>query len=194
DVIIGMNRRLAPQRRAGNLATPIGDPLIHIHIELSAAAGHPYVQREHVVMLARKNLVADLHDQIVAFLFEPFARVVGVGGGFLQGGVGSDHFTRNQILADAEVLQRALGLRAPQLVSRNIYFAKAIGFLTNVRHIVVSFLYPSVRWPSSYREPPSEFSSNPLRTFARCLPRSCALPLGKALDCARFFQIAPHLS
>ena len=91
-------------------------------------------------MLAGENLVAHLHDQLVPLVVEPLAGMVGIGGGFLQDGVGGDHFARNQILPDAEVLERALGLRAPELVGRNIYFAEAIGFLANVRHLVSPWL------------------------------------------------------
>src|SRR5882672_11164103 len=74
----GMNRYLAPQRRAGNLAAAVGDHFIHIHVELRAAARHPYVQREHVVMLAGEDLVANLNDQVVALLIEALARKVGI--------------------------------------------------------------------------------------------------------------------
>ncbi len=35
-----------------------------------------------------------------------------------------------------QVLKRTLGLCAPEFVGRNIYFAEAIGFLANVRHLV----------------------------------------------------------
>jgi hypothetical protein len=141
-VVVGVNRRLAPQRRAGDLAAAVRDHLIHIHVELRAAARHPHVQREHFVMLAGENLVADLNDQIVVFLVEPLAGMVGIGGGFLQRGIAGDHFTGDQIFADAEVLKGALGLRTPEFVSRNIYFAEAICFFTNLRHLF--FLSPSI--------------------------------------------------
>ena len=35
---------------------------------------------------------------------------------------------------DAEMLERALGLRAPEFVSRNIYLAKAVGFFAKIWH------------------------------------------------------------
>jgi hypothetical protein len=38
----------------------------------------------------------------------------------------------NYVFADAEVLQRALRLRTPEFVSRNIRFAEAISSLANV--------------------------------------------------------------
>ena len=64
DVIVGMNRRLAAERRAGELAAAVGDHLVDVHVELGAAAGHPDMQRKHVVMLAGQDFVADLHDQL----------------------------------------------------------------------------------------------------------------------------------
>ena len=67
-------------------------------------------------MLAGEDLVTDLNDQLVALVVEPPAGMVGIGGGFLQDGVGGYHLARDQVLADAEVLERALGLRAPELV------------------------------------------------------------------------------
>jgi hypothetical protein len=89
DVIVGVNRRFAAKRRAGELAAAVGDHFVNIHVELRAAARHPYVQREHVVMLACQDFVADLNDQIVAFLIEPLAGIVRIGSRFLQDGVGS---------------------------------------------------------------------------------------------------------
>ena len=70
-------------------------------------------------MLAGEDLVADLDDQPVGLVVEPLAGMVRVGGRFLQDGVGGDHLARHQIRADAEMLERALGLRAPQLVGGN---------------------------------------------------------------------------
>ena len=58
-----MHRRLAAERRARELAAAVGDHLVDVHVELRAAAGHPDVQREHVVVLAGEDLVADLDDQ-----------------------------------------------------------------------------------------------------------------------------------
>ena len=134
DVVVGMNRRFARQRRAGKLAAAVGDDFVDVHVELRAAAGHPHMQREHVMMLAGQNLVADLHDQLVALVIEPLAGVVRVSGGFLQNGVRRNHLARNQILADAEVFKRALGLSAPEFVSGNLDLAKAVGFGAIFRH------------------------------------------------------------
>jgi hypothetical protein len=60
-----MDRRLAAERRAGELAAAVGDHLVDVHVELGAAAGHPDMQRKHVVMLAGEDFVAGLNDQLV---------------------------------------------------------------------------------------------------------------------------------
>ncbi len=65
-MIIGMNRTLARQRRAGELAATVRDHLVHVHVELGTTARHPYVQWEHVMMLAPQYLVTDLNDQFIA--------------------------------------------------------------------------------------------------------------------------------
>src|SRR5580692_1814453 len=112
-MIVRVDWRLATQRCTGYLTTTVGDHLIHIHVELRAAARHPYMQGKHILMLASEDFVTNLNDQLVALVVEPFARMVGIGGCFLQRGKRSDHLARDQILAYAEVFQRALGLRSP---------------------------------------------------------------------------------
>ena len=134
-MVVGVHRRLAAQRGAGELAAAVGDHLVDVHVELRAAAGHPHMQRKHVVVLPGQDLVAGLHDQPVHQVVEPPACVVGVGGGLLQRGVGGDHLPRDQVLADAEMLQRALRLRPPQLVGGHLHHAQAVGFSTNFGHV-----------------------------------------------------------
>ena len=71
------------------------------------------MQRKHVVMLAGQDLVAHPDDQIVCRRIEPLAGMVGIGAGLFQDGIGANHLARDQVLADAEVLERALRLGAP---------------------------------------------------------------------------------
>src|SRR5262249_38668480 len=52
----------------------------------------------------------------------------------LQDGVGGDHLSWDQVLADAEVLQRALRLRTPELVGRHLDRAKAVVLDTESGH------------------------------------------------------------
>ena len=50
DVVVGMHRLLAAQCSPADLTTAVRDHLIHIHVELRAAAGHPHEEREFLVM------------------------------------------------------------------------------------------------------------------------------------------------
>jgi hypothetical protein len=65
-----MNRRLAPERRAGDLAAAVGDHLVHVMVN-SVRCRSPTRATEHVVMLAGKDLVRDLDDQLPGLVVEP---------------------------------------------------------------------------------------------------------------------------
>src|SRR5262245_65832871 len=100
-----MNRRLAPERRTGELTAAVGDDLVDVHIELGAATRHPNVQGKHVVMLPGENFVTRLDDQSMTLIVQPFAGMVRSSRGFLQGVIGNCPFAGNQIPADAEMLE-----------------------------------------------------------------------------------------
>ena len=143
DVIIGMNRRVAAKRRAGKLAASIRNHLVDVHIELRAAARHPDMQRKHVVMLTGEDFVAGLDDQFVSGVVHPTARMIGERGALLQDRVARDHLARDQILADAEMLQRALRLCSPQLVGGHFHDAEAVGLFPELSHLLVPFMVVS---------------------------------------------------
>src|SRR5690349_7331593 len=142
-MIVGMDRRFAAEGSASNLATAVRHDLVDVHVELSAAARHPDVQREHLLMLAGEELIADPHNQFPLGLLKASAGVVGDGCRPLQDSVGCDHLARDQVLPDAEMLERALGLGAPQLVDWDRHLAKAIGFSTKFGHPALRLLSSS---------------------------------------------------
>src|SRR5690242_8860518 len=129
-----MHRLLAAERGARDLAAAVGDHLVDVHVELGAAAGHPDVQRKHRVVLAGEDLVARLHDQPAALVVEPGDPAVGDRAGLLQHRVGGDHLGRHALAPDAEMLDRALRLRAPQLVGRDLDHAQAVGLASGAGH------------------------------------------------------------
>src|SRR6266446_7000148 len=55
--MLTLNRMLAAERCAGKLAAAVRNDLVDVHVELGAAARHPHMQREHVLMFAGKYLV-----------------------------------------------------------------------------------------------------------------------------------------
>src|SRR5262249_47339924 len=116
-----MDRRLASKRRACELTTPVRNDLVHVHVELRPTAGHPDVQWKHIVMLARENLIARLHNESEALVIETVPGMIGNGRTFLQCGVSGDHLSWDQMESDAEMLQRTFGLGAPQLIRRDFH-------------------------------------------------------------------------
>jgi len=110
DVIVWMNRTLAAKRRARELAAAVRDDLVDVHIELSTAAGHPDMQRKHVVVPPGKDLVADSCDQFMSLAADAASGMVCGCRRSLQDGVSGDHLSRHQIVPDAEVLKGPLGL------------------------------------------------------------------------------------
>src|SRR6516164_9074175 len=87
-------------------------------------------------MLAGQDFVAGLCDQPAALIVKPLAVVVCDGGGFLQDSVGRNHFTGNQVLPDAEMLERTLGLSTPEFIGRHFDDAEAVGLLSHIRHLI----------------------------------------------------------
>src|SRR3984893_4979366 len=151
DVIVGMNRRLTGKRRTGQLAATVGDHFVDVHVKLSAAAGHPHMEREHVVMLPGEYLVTDLNDQLVALVIEPLARMVRVGGGFLQNGIRGNHLARNEVLADTEVLKGALDLGVHSLSAGTLTLPRlSVSVRSTV--IVISGVNINKRWLEFYRD------------------------------------------
>jgi len=87
-------------------------------------------------MLAGEDLVTDLNDEIMTFVIEALSREVRVRGSFFQNGIGGDHLAGHQVFADAEVFERTLGLRTPQLVGGYAHFSEAISLLPEFRHAI----------------------------------------------------------
>src|SRR5580704_3163245 len=122
-----MNWRFAPERRACELATAVRNHLIHVHVELGAAASHPDMQRKHVLMSACENLVAGLNNESVPLVIKLATSMIGIRSGFLQSRIRCDHFARDQILSYAEMFERPLRLCPPQPGARHIDFTEAVG-------------------------------------------------------------------
>jgi hypothetical protein len=72
------------------------------------------------MVLTGQDLIASLRHQLIALIVEPLSGKVDDRGGFLQRRIGRDHLARDEIMADAEMLQRPLRLPGPQLIRRDL--------------------------------------------------------------------------
>src|SRR5438105_14283828 len=117
-----MDRSLASKRRARELATPIRNDFVYVHVELRSTSRHPHVQWKHVLVLSGQKFVASLDDESVSLVVEPLPGTVGLSGAFFQRRICCDHLPRDQIFSNTEVLERALRLRAPQAIPGDFDF------------------------------------------------------------------------
>ena len=127
DVIVGMDRRFRAELAAEHLVGAVGDHLVDVHVGLGAGAGLPDHQREMVVELAVDHLLRRLDDGAGARASSRPSAMVDLGGGALDDAERADERQRHALGADAEILERALGLRAPIAVGRHLDRAEGVG-------------------------------------------------------------------
>src|SRR6185436_12420724 len=122
------HRLLAAQLAAQKLDGAIGQDLVDVHIALGARTGLPDIERELVIKLARYRLVGRLDDRFGAPWLQPPGLLVDQRACLLNQTVGSVYLDGHAVVADREMLQRALRLRAPVLISGDVDVAEAVEF------------------------------------------------------------------
>ena len=122
-----MNRRLGAELAAEQFVGAIGDHLVEVHVGLGAGAGLPDHQRKMIVELAVDHLARGADDGAGAALVEQPELAIGFGRGKLDDAKRANDVHRHPVLADAEILPRSLGLRAPIAVGGNLDRTEAVG-------------------------------------------------------------------
>jgi hypothetical protein len=102
---------------------------------VSHATTHSITQKMLTAAPKRMQLIRAVPqtNYAAALTAKPSACMIGIGCGLLQSGVGRNHFSRDQVLPDADVLKRTLDLCAPRLICRHVNFAEAVRFLSKIR-------------------------------------------------------------
>ena len=118
-----MDRLFAAHNAAGNFDRPIRDHFIGVHIGLGAAAGLPHAQRKMLVQPAFDHLIAGLCDKPRLIGGELAEILIDQRAGFLENAKRANHLARHHVIADIEMKQAALGLRAPILIRRDLCLA-----------------------------------------------------------------------
>ena len=128
-----MNRLLRSQFAARQFDGAVGDDFIDVHVGLRAAAGLPDAQGKLVVEFAGDDFVGGLHDEL-GFVGGKLAQVlVHQRAGLLEDAKGADQFRRHGVAANIEMQERALRLRAPVNVGRDLDLSHAVGFGASLR-------------------------------------------------------------
>jgi hypothetical protein len=111
---------------AQQLAGAVGQHLVDVHVGLRARAGLPHHQRELARVLAGQHLIGGGVDGLGLLGIQQTQRMVDRGRGLLDLRQRGNDLARLLLAADVEVLQRALRLRAPEPVGRNVDGAEGV--------------------------------------------------------------------
>jgi hypothetical protein len=126
-----------PALATQQLAGAVGDHLVEVHVGLGAGARLPHHQRELAVVPAGEDLVGRGDDGL-RLVGRQLAQVaVHLGRGALDLRQRLDQLLRLALAGDAEVLQRALRLRAPQGLGRHFDRPEGVAFDAVFAHVVL---------------------------------------------------------
>ncbi len=131
DLVVGVHQALLAAHATEQFAGTIGQHFVEVHVGLGAGAGLPDHEREFVRVLASEHFVSGCNDGGCLVGGEQAKLLVGVGGSTLDQRERMDEFSGLTFARDGEVLQRALGLRAPQAGGRDFDRTEAVVFETD---------------------------------------------------------------
>ena len=137
DVVVRMHGGLRAELAPRDLDRPVRDDLVHVHIGLGARPRLPHVEGEVVVEGAGEDLVGGRGDQVRQRPVQQAAIRVLHRGHLLEEGESAHHLHRHVVrrgVADREVMQRPLGLRAPIAVGRDLDGSDRVGLGSGVGH------------------------------------------------------------
>ncbi len=160
DVVVGVHRTLAAPCRSQALVDEIGNDLIDVHVALGAAARLPDAQGEMGIPAPRRHLRCRLGNGGGQLGGEQTKLSIDQGRCPLDLRQGVDQLQRHGLGANGKMLQRTLGLRAPEGVRRHPYHPQAVPLVApGLRHR---------RTPAPGTRPaPPDFPGNPGR-WTRC--------------------------
>src|SRR4029077_3947215 len=127
-MIVRMNWFLRAERAAELEIGGIRNHFIDIHVGLRAGSGLPYEQRKVPVQFAVGDILRNRRDGCRAPAIERSERPVDLGRRALDHTERAHDLDRHTLGSDAEIVERALGLSAPESVSRNLQWPEGVAF------------------------------------------------------------------
>ena len=137
DVVVGMDGLLRAERGAEALVGAVGDHLVDVHVGLGAGPGLPDDEREMPVETTVLHFARRSDDRVGEPLFEHAEVAVDLGRDALHAGEGVDDLDRHRPVADPEVLEGSLRLRAPIAVGLHLDRAERVALAPCPRDAVV---------------------------------------------------------
>ena len=137
-MVVGVDRLLAAALAGQDLVGAAGDHLIGVHVRLGARSGLPDDQRELVVEVAARDFGGRLLDRLGELGVEPADARIHPRRRLLDEAQRVDDLERHLLArAEREILDRALGLRAPIGVGGDFDRSEAVGFGAVCWHVLV---------------------------------------------------------
>ena len=133
-MVIGVYGGLRAHLTTQNLNRPVRDHFVGVHVGLCARARLPNHQREVVVKLAVNHFLCGLLNRRGQGRVQIPELQVHRGAGLLDHTQGTHDRHRLLFPANGEVHDRALRLRPPIFICRDLQRAKAVGFGTGIGH------------------------------------------------------------
>ena len=126
DLVVGMHAALLAALASQELARPVGEHLVHVHVGLGARARLPHHQRKFAVVLSGEHLVGGGGDGFRLLLGKLLEVYVHPRARALDQRERADQLHGHALAGNAEILERALRLRAPQPAGGNADLAEAV--------------------------------------------------------------------
>src|SRR5689334_24467903 len=128
-----MDRLLAAHNATRELNRTVRDHLVGVHVGLRSTAGLPDSQRKVLVEFSFNDLIASLHDQLRLIVREFAELFIDERRGFLENAERANHLTRHPVIADIEMMKRALRLSPPVAITGNLDCTHRVGFYSGFR-------------------------------------------------------------
>ena len=116
---LGCTSRPSPRAPAEDLGGAIGEHLVDVHVGLRARSGLPDGERKFTGETSREPFVRRGHDRVRRLLRQRAQRRVDARRRSLDDQERPDQRLRHLLRGDAEMLERALRLRAPEPIGRD---------------------------------------------------------------------------
>jgi hypothetical protein len=136
DMVVGVDRCLGAERRPHQLVGPVGNDFIDIHVGLGARPGLPDDQREMPIEAAVGHLLRRVGNGEGARRVENAELAVGLCRDPFDERERVDQRQGNAFAADAEMLQRPLGLGPPIAVGGDLDFTERISLRPGLRTLL----------------------------------------------------------
>src|ERR1041385_692300 len=127
-----MDRLLASHNATRELNRAVRDHLVGVHVGLGSPAGLPHAQRKVLVEFSFNDLIASLHDQLRLVMREFAELFIDERRGFLENAERANHLMRHPVIADIEMMKRALRLSPPVTITGNLDCTHRVGFYSGL--------------------------------------------------------------